>query len=274
MNRKIKNGLKRFYEEVGKKYPEEEKVYNTLRGILRQKFVLSHLEKFQGRLLDIGCNRGAYLRKYNGGHGVGVDLSFNVLAKIPDRLHFSLVVGDAERLFCFKPNSFDSILCSEVIEHCLNAKAVFEGIHWALRTGGKTLITTPNYHKKKPHWIDLGELKYFNVHSECNDKYFHTAYRPQDLQRLAESVGFEVVEVGTLEKEVKYATKIPVVILYIGRVINRLLRSARFDRLNQEFFERLSLAIYRLSATLRVNMFLTRLINEGVRSYILIQKSL
>ncbi|MFQ5825309.1 MAG: methyltransferase domain-containing protein, partial [bacterium] len=118
-----KQALKTFYEEVGQKYPEEEEVYRTLRGKLRRNFVLSYLRRFSGSLLDIGCNRGMYLEVYNCGPCFGVDLSFNVLKKAHNNKPKHLVVADAECLQCFKLECFDNVLCSEVLEHCLNPQA-------------------------------------------------------------------------------------------------------------------------------------------------------
>jgi 2-polyprenyl-3-methyl-5-hydroxy-6-metoxy-1,4-benzoquinol methylase len=272
MSQEVKNRLQTFYEEVGAKYPEQEIVYHNLRGILRKNFVLSHLKNFKGRFLDVGCNRGMYLGQYKGGNGFGIDLSHNILRLASQILQKRLIVGNAERLFFFKRGSFDAVLCSEVLEHCLNPNNVFEGLAYILRPSGKALITTPNYRNKKPDWIDLGELRHYDVHSDCNDTYFHTAFRPEELCEFARSNGLKVVEFGTLEKEVKYATKIPVIILLAGRLINRVFHSVRFEHLNQKLFERLSLAVYKMCRVTGVDRFLVRLVKEGVRSYVIVTK--
>jgi len=267
-----KQHLKKFYEEVGEKYPEQEIVYQTLKGKLRKKFVLSHLHRFKGRLLDVGCNQGMYLQHYKGGSSFGVDLSHSVLQKVPQNSQTHLIVGDAERLFAFQENSFDAVLCSEVIEHCLNPQSVFNGIAHVLQSGGTALITTPNYSKFQTGWIDLGELRHYDVHSDCNDTYFHTAFRPEELCELARGANLKVETVGTFEKEIKYASKIPVVILLAGRLLNRIFRSSRFDHFNQKFFERLSIMIYNICRFTGLDRILVGFIKEGVRSYILLRK--
>lgn len=264
--------LKRFYEQVGQKYPEEEKVYHTLRGILRKKFVLSHLQRFRGSLLDIGCNRGMYLQAYQGGHRFGVDLSLSVLKKIPKQWHIHLTVADAERLQCFKPGSFDNALCSEVLEHCLDPQAVFNSIAHVLRAGGYALVTTPNYKRQRPRWIGLGVLQHFGVDSDCEEGYFHTAYRPEELERFARAAGLKVISVGTLEKEVKYAAKVPAAILLTGRLVNKVFRSTTFEKLNESFFDRLTLLIYYFCHYTALEIIFLKFIRNGVRSYILMQK--
>jgi len=264
--------LKKFYEQVGEKYPEEEKVYHTLRGILRKKFVLSHLQRFQGSLLDIGCNRGMYLHAYRGGPRFGIDLSSSVLKNIPKQWHIHLTVADAERLQCFKPGSFDNALCSEVLEHCLDPQAVFNSIAHVLRPGGYALLTTPNYKRERPRWIGLGVLQHFGIDSDCEEGYFHTAYRPEELERFANAAGLKVIEVGTLEKEVKYAAKVPAAILLSGRFVNRLFRSKSFEKFNEALFDRLTLLIYYFFHYTALDKIILKFISEGVRSYILMQK--
>ena len=68
-------------EEVGERYPEEEIVYRALRGKQRKRFVLTHLAKETGSLLDLGCNAGVYLSELKGRKAVGIDISLSVLKR-------------------------------------------------------------------------------------------------------------------------------------------------------------------------------------------------
>ncbi len=263
--------LKKFYEEVGLKYPEEEIIYHTLRGMLRKKFVIRQLKSFTGSLLDIGCNRGMYLDAYAGGLRFGIDLSFSVLKKaVPQNKY--LVVADAENLFCFKAGSFDNALCSEVIEHCLNAPAVFLSIAHVLKAGGLALITAPSYRKTKPTWIDLGRLPLFGVECDCEEGYFHTAYRPEELAALAKEAGFKIIENGFLEKELKYAAKIPAAVYLAGTFINKILKSKTFDQKNRESFDKFTLLVYKICLLTGLEKILMKFVSEGTRSFVLIQK--
>lgn len=277
MMNNTKTALKEFYQQVGEKYPEEDQVYHTLRGMLRKQFILRHLEKFHGSLLDIGCNQGMYLRAYKNGSRFGIDLSQSVLKKAKSRLdnqtviHFA--VGDSENLFFFKPNSFDHVLCSEVLEHCLHPQKVFDSIAHVLKPGGIALLTTPNYTRHRPEWIDLGALKDYNIHSDCEQGYFHTAYKPEELGAFARVAGLQVRELGTLEKEVKYAAKIPAAFLLLNRLLNRkLIHSQKFSEWNEHFFDKFQLAVYHLSRLIFLNHILVKIISNGVRSYIIMEK--
>jgi 2-polyprenyl-3-methyl-5-hydroxy-6-metoxy-1,4-benzoquinol methylase len=269
--RKERIALKKFYESVGEHYPEEDQVYKTLRGKLRRQFVLSRLAQFNGSLLDVGCNRGMYLSAYAGGPRFGADVSRSVLRQVPDNSSLKLAVADAGHL-CFRESSFDHVLCSEVLEHCLDPWAVFAAIAHVLKPGGVALITTPNYSGKKPRWIGLGVLQTYGVKSDCHSTYYHTAYRPEELEQIAHQTGLTVIESGTLEKDVKYAAKLPAAILLLGRLVNRAIRSDRFNRLNEDLFQDLSNLVYAFCRATRMNHLLLRFVKEGVRSYIVVRK--
>ncbi len=268
-----KEALYDFYQQVGERYQEEDLVYQTLRGRLRKRFVMNVIVDWRGSLFDLGCNRGMYLHAYKGGERFGVDLSLPVLQKIEKRTELHLAMADAENLDCFAENSFEHVLCSEVLEHCLNPEKVFASIARVLKPGGTALITTPNYRGQKPKWIDLGPLQEYGIGCDCEKGCFHTAYRPDELRALSEQAGLQAIKTGTLEKQIKYAAKIPAAILLSGRAMNRIFRSQRFERWNERFVHTGTLWCYKLSQKLGLENWLTGKIKEGVRSYILVTKT-
>lgn len=269
-----KQNFRDFYEQVGEKYPEEELVFQTLRGVVRKQFVRRYLKTFRGLLLDLACNKGYYAAEYANGAAVGVDLSFAVLRKAYREPHVrGFIQGDAQDLSFFKPAVFAAVLCSEMLEHVPDPDAVFFECFRVLSPGGVLLLTTPNYSSQKPTWVDVGQMANYGIRGVENGKYFHTAYRPEELRAFAEKVGFQVLEVGTFEKEVKYATRLPVVFYHVIRLLNRtVLKSNRVEAFNREFLDRSSLLFYRMCRKLHIHALLIRLIREGVRSYILVRK--
>jgi len=264
--------MKRFYDAVGERYPEEEEVYRTLRGQLRCNFVRQWLENCSGSLLEIGTNRAMYLNMYNGGTRYGVDLSLPALKQAHREKPVFLAVADAERLQCLQPNSMQNVLCSEVIEHCLNPQRVFDSIAHVLAPNGRALLTTPNYKKKRPTWMNLGVMQEYGVESEWDTGYFHTAFRPDELEEMARNAGLDVVDAGTLEKEIKYVAKIPALILLTGRFFNKFFRSQKFARGNDHFFNSSQIFIYRLLSIFGLHRILRTFVNQGVRSFIKLTK--
>jgi 2-polyprenyl-6-hydroxyphenyl methylase / 3-demethylubiquinone-9 3-methyltransferase len=260
-----------FYESVGERYPEEESVYRTLSGRLRREFVLSRIRTWKGRFLDVGCNRGGYLTAYTGGAGIGVDLSLAVLRRLRARAPGqALAVADAQSLGCFRPDSFDGVLCSEVLEHVPDPAAVFAGIRRVLRKGGKVLVTTPNHRGRKPGWVDCGVLRRYGVAGVRGDSYYHTAFRPEELAVLAEKADLRILETGTLEHEVRYAAKAPAGLYVCIEALNRRwFRSVRIETRNRMMYERFTLGVHRAALALGFDAALKRFIREGVRSYLL-----
>ncbi len=259
-----------FYERVGECYPEEQSVYATLRGERRRAFVVQKLRTLHGRLLDLGCNRGMYVSLYENGPVVGVDIAHTVLRVARQRCAgASFVQGDAATLTFFRPASFDAVLCSEVLEHVLEPERVLTGCYRVLRPSGRLLLTTPNYRKRRPAWVPVGPLRRYGVAGAKGERYYHTAFRPEELRALAVEAGFDILEAGTLEKEVKYATRLPV-LWYRGiRLLNRLLNSEAIERFNEAQLEWCSQRIYRLARRLGIDGVLQGLVGEGVRSFLL-----
>lgn len=268
----------RFYQEVGENYPEEEIVYNSLRGRLRKKFITKRIEDWKGAFLDIGCNTGYYLADYKGGLGVGVDISLHVLVKAKNKCanrlaYDNLILGDAEQLSFLKSATFDNILCSELLEHVYSPTSVIFHIARILKPDGKALITVPNYTRVRPEWISTGILGNFNIKGTRGDTYYHTAFKPEELASMLEAGGLTVVEKGTLEKEVRYATKIPVVLYYLMEFLTKtIVRNKKLEFWNTILLDRFSSLLYRIFRLLKLDSMLKRVIREGARTYVLAQK--
>ena len=62
MKENFNSAFREFYESVGSNYPEEEVVYHSLRGRLREDFIRQWLKNLQGPLLDVGTGEGRHIR--------------------------------------------------------------------------------------------------------------------------------------------------------------------------------------------------------------------
>ena len=96
-----------------------------------------------GSLLVVGCGRGEELAIARG-VVTAIDLSLTALLVTrfrPDRAR--LLQADACRL-PFGDRSFDTVVCSEVIEHVVAAEAAVAEIARVLRPGGRLVLSTPN----------------------------------------------------------------------------------------------------------------------------------
>ena len=114
-------------------------------------------------VLDLGCGEGrhvinAYLEADL--QAIGIDLGFHDLTKAAEKSepfidkqnigkHFHLACANALQL-PFADNSFDKIICSEVLEHIPDYLSALNEIERILKPGGVAAISVPRY---VPEWI-------------------------------------------------------------------------------------------------------------------------
>ena len=159
------------------------------------------------RILDVGFV-GRYpvpglhlaLRRENSqAKVIGVDI--NVDQVLQCRLP-GTVVADAGFLAA-RDDSFDAVLCLEMLEHLLSPMAVLREFHRVLRPDGELMITTPNawsWSNFMRHWM-TGSLTsraqrsvYRHYLGDADHKQF---YDPLSLMSLLDYAGFEPVEVAS-----------------------------------------------------------------------------
>lgn len=103
-----------------------------------------HLKQ-TNNLLDIGAGNGffAEIAIQRGWSVYGTELTDETI-NIAAQKGVKMAKGKLENLD-FEPNSFDVVVCIEVIEHVSFPKSFVSEIHTILRKGGVVYITTPNF---------------------------------------------------------------------------------------------------------------------------------
>lgn len=123
----------------------------------------------RGVVLDAGAGRLTYAKRLGA-------FSKRVVSIDRDRIHPGLsAAADLERL-PFPKRSFDSVFCSQVLEHVPNPMLVLLEFYRILRPGGELILSVPH-------------LAY--LHNEPHDYYRYTEY---GLRHLLHHAGFEVTE--------------------------------------------------------------------------------
>lgn len=161
-----KNILRQYYEDRFlvrhiKKESNPAKKDNQTNGGFAEYMANSHKNTIIKSLsngikcLDIGCGEGNQIRllQPHFKQVIGTDISFTALGYASDRYHSSIKEQSNVTLLQadgflqpFKNESFDFILCSEVIEHILpeESQNLLKEISRTLKKNGNCLITTPN----------------------------------------------------------------------------------------------------------------------------------
>jgi SAM-dependent methyltransferase len=175
----------------------------TTQERLRQRIWRERLQKVAtlsrppGRLLDVGCGDGAFLREA-AGHGWivrGTEFSpagagFARAAGVP-------VFGGELWEARLPGESFDVITCWHVIEHVADPRRLVGEMHRLLRPGGVLVMATPNLND---HFFRLAylvaRLKRPRLY-EVDEREVHLfVYSADTLRQLVTLEGFTDVRVG------------------------------------------------------------------------------
>lgn len=147
----------------------------------------------RGRVLDVGCARGAFLAvaRGEGWDAVGLDLDRKAVEAARGRgldvRHGALEPG------AFPPASFDAVTLFDLIEHVPDPRQLLAACREVLRPGGLLVITTPDISGLVPRvtYILFGLTTGAWGHPTPPGHLVQFSRRT--LRRLLEEEGFEVV---------------------------------------------------------------------------------
>ena len=155
---------------------------NRTYSILRTKedAHLSHLE-LRGRVIDLGGHKhSSYYKQLKSEQAVEV-ANFDGVSGTPHKIASGADhVFDFEKPFPLQDESFDAVLCINVMEHIFNYKNLIDESFRILKSGGSMNISVPFF---------------FNIHGSPDD-YFR--YTKSALVRILSEAGFSDVTVTEL----------------------------------------------------------------------------
>ena len=100
-------------------------------------FLESNSNFLSGKLLDFGCGSKPYEKLFkNSNNYVGVEVSGNKENLKSDIYYNGIALP-------FADNTFDSILCTEVLEHVEQLDDVMIELYRVLKPGGRMIVTSP-----------------------------------------------------------------------------------------------------------------------------------
>lgn len=121
-------------------------------------------------VLDIGASQGLFLDSIKSKYKVAFDISFNYLAVAKNK-NLNCVLGNAE-ILPFKEESFDLIICSDILEHVLDPENVINESRNVLKTGGKLFIVVPWKEDLTPYEIYKGIYEFTHLRTFDNGAIF------------------------------------------------------------------------------------------------------
>lgn len=156
---------------------------NSQRNKNRLREILAH--KQGGRLLEIGCGKGAFLRLAQRHFDVaGIDVSRYAVGCLRAHLGTRVRVGDVEQEE-LAADSYDVIAAFNVLEHLEDPGAVIEGIYRGLKRQGIVIGSVPN------RFGPVGQVH--TVLADLIDRTHCSTYPPRRWRALFRGAGFSTI---------------------------------------------------------------------------------
>jgi 2-polyprenyl-3-methyl-5-hydroxy-6-metoxy-1,4-benzoquinol methylase len=163
-------------------------------GLLRQPL---------GRVLDVGCAEGAnadLLRARGATHLAGIELDEGFAARARER-YDEVVQGSVPEDLAWPVESFDTVLCYDILEHLYDPWSVTARLARLLKPGGQMHVSLPNA-RSKELWLPLLREGRFRYRPEGVMDVTHVRFfGRRDAVEMVEAAGLAVVSVDRAAPE-------------------------------------------------------------------------
>ncbi len=175
--------------------PESELLWqNQMKRVFRKEG-LNKIGKGPGRLLDVGCGYGFFLKlmKENGWEVEGVELSVKTASYAREELGLTVFNGRLEDAG-FRDESFDVVTLWYVMEHLKKPMKVLFDVHRILKKGGLIIVRVPNSN------IDIDRTlakfgKFGKRFFLINPPRHLFDYTPRTISLMLEKAGFSGINI-------------------------------------------------------------------------------
>jgi len=163
----------------------------------------------ESRVLEIGCGAGATgemaLNKGKCIYYAGIDIDIDA-ANIAKNNLSEVIIGDVEDIsFPWEEETFDVLICSEVLEHLVDPWEVMAKLVKLLKPGGLVMASSPNV----SHYniiLNLLKGKWELVEVGVMDKTHLRWFTPTSFRCLFEDCGITVEKLGPITKNRRKAS--------------------------------------------------------------------
>jgi 2-polyprenyl-3-methyl-5-hydroxy-6-metoxy-1,4-benzoquinol methylase len=163
---------------------------------MRSEYIASRFSPLlKGKVLDVGCDRALLKELVPGLDYYGIDIGGT-----PDRI----VDLEAEDAVPFPDNSFDCIVCSDVLEHLNNIHKIFGELIRVTR--GHVVLSLPNnwVNARRPLAKGRGHIGHYGLpvdpKQDRHKYFFNLSEADQFIRGQLPKFPFEIVEMFAMEK--------------------------------------------------------------------------
>ena len=195
MGMSLQNGNRNTLMKRRSENLEENPFEYSIGTRVRDKHILKLLEPNQGdRILDIGCGLGyfSHLLSQRGATVWGTDTDGASITFSTKNTGGKFVIGRAESL-PFKADTFDKILCSEVLEHIDDDEGTLAEIFRVGRGGAIVVITTPAL--EGVFGSKIKRIAHQSASGSGGEFHYRDGYTAEKLVSLIRNHGIKVDEV-------------------------------------------------------------------------------
>lgn len=179
------------------KNPTRNWLHNWRRSWLHSCFSL--LAKPGDRVLEVGCGCGIHTKFFAKDHSVtALDINKSFVDTVSQIPNVEALECDASKTIPFS-DFFNIAVCSEVLEHVSDSKAMLRHIYQSLKPGGILILTTPNKYSTVELTARLLKFKPFvaiaqKIYKEPVEDLGHINLKTQaDLEEEARATGFKLM---------------------------------------------------------------------------------
>ncbi len=165
-----------------KRYYKKQLFRPSVLGIFTNPFFITRSKLFReikkvssfisGRVLDVGCGQKPYCSLFQSTEYIGMDVEVSG----HDHTNEQIDVYYDGTFFPFEENSFDAVICNQVLEHIATPEITLSEIQRVLKPQGYVLLTAPF----------LGD-----EHEQPFDFYRYSSY---GMRYLLEKHNFEIIK--------------------------------------------------------------------------------
>ena len=141
----------------------------------RELILKKSIDSIPNKVLDVGCGDNFYKKYFKNSYYVGLDFPSNTVDHSKEMKHPD-IWADGQRL-PLKKESFDFIMCIQVMEHIPNTSEVIDEFNRILLPGGKLFLSVPHSYR---------------IHESPYDYWRFTKY---GLSYLLSNHGFEIIQI-------------------------------------------------------------------------------